>query len=318
MTKALTKKETAIKNVNDVLNTAMDDIKNVIPTFLSPERLTSVFISQCRKNPKLLECDSISLVKAFSDAGEIGLEPDGINAHLIPYGKEVNYMVDYKGMIKLARMSGEIADMTANVVYSNDIFEHEYGTNKHLKHIKFMGKKRGDRICAYSYVKYKDGSEDFRVLTEDEIMHAKQSSKTPKIWNSDPDPMWAKTAVRQHSKFLPKAEALSRASKYVEDTELREITDAENMTTVTEDRKKALTETIKEKQQSNVPAKPEEELSEGDFRSELYAFCAANECEKDIPDVLSDLGYGGIDDITDKEDQAMVLSYFADNFTKGK
>lgn len=316
---ATTKKETAIQKVSDVLATAMEDIKDTIPTYLSPERLTKVFISQCRKNPKLLDCDAISLVKAFTDAGEIGLEPDGINAHLIPYGKEVNYMVDYKGMIRLARLSGEISDMTANVVYSNDTFSHEYGSNKHLTHIKCMKKDRGVKMCAYSYVKYKDGSEDFRVLTEDEIMHAKKSSKTPKIWNSDPDPMWAKTAVRQHSKFLPKMESLDRASKYIEDTELRDITDAENMTTIAEDTKTALVGKIEKKQKTKTPEpKKEETLAEGDFRSELYDFCTKNDCEKDVPDVLTDLGYGSIDDVTDAEDQKMVLKYFVDNFTKEK
>jgi recombination protein RecT len=322
VTKALTKKDKAIQSVSDVLQTAMADIKDTIPTYLSPERLTKVFLSQCRKNPKLLECDAVSLVKAFTDAGEIGLEPDGINAHLIPYGKEVTYMVDYKGMIRLARLSGEIADMTANVVYTGDKFSHEYGSNKHLSHIKCMKKDRGKRMCAYSYVKYKDGSEDFRVLTEDEIMHAKQSSKTAKIWNSDPDPMWAKTAVRQHSKFLPKMESLDRASKYIEDTELREITDAENMTVVTDEKKTALIDKIKEKQnpEAEKPGtdKQEEALADGDFRSTLYDFCLKNDCEKNIPDVLTDLGYNSIDDITDTEDQKMVLGYFKDNFTKEK
>lgn len=300
----------------------MKDIKDTIPTFLSPARLTNVFISQCRKNPKILECDAVSLVKAFSDAAEIGLEPDGINAHLIPYGKEVNYMVDYKGMINLARKSEEISDMTANVVYSKDTFEHEYGSNKHLKHIKCMEKDRGHRICAYSYVKYKDGSEDFRVLTEQEVMHAKKSSKTPKIWNSDPDPMWAKTAVRQHSKFLPKAKELGRASQYIEETELTSITDAENMTIITNDKKAALTEKIKEKQKEKVEEpgtdQKEETLEEGDFRTELYTFCANNDCEKNIPDVLSDMGFETVDDVTDKEDQKMVLNYFKDNFSREK
>ncbi len=320
MTTALTKKDQAIEKVSDVLALAMKDIKDTIPSYLTPERLTKVFISQCRKNPKLLDCEPLSLVKAFADAGEIGLEPDGINAHLIPYGKEVNYMVDYKGMIRLARLSGEISDMTANVVYSNDTFSHEYGSNKHLKHIKCMKKQRGVRMCAYSYVKYKDGSEDFRVLTEDEIMHAKKSSKTPKIWNSDPDPMWAKTAVRQHSKFLPKLESLDRASKYIEDTELRDITDAENMTSITEDTKDNLKEKIKEKtkDKAKLPEPAGETLAEGDFLTEVNTYAKDTECQDKVGDALADMGYTDINDITEPDDQKMFLSYFKENYGKDK
>ncbi len=322
---ALSKRDVAINKVSDVLNTAMNEIKDTIPTFLSPERLTKVFISQCRKNPKLLDCDALSLVKAFNDAGEIGLEPDGINAHLIPYGKEVNYMVDYKGMIRLARLSGEISDMTANVVYSEDIFSHEYGSNKHLKHIKCMKKERGVRMCAYSYVKYKDGSEDFRVLTEDEIMHAKKSSKTPKIWNSDPDPMWAKTAVRQHSKFLPKLESLDRASKYIEDTELREITDADSMTGATNESIGGLKERIQAQKGKELP-QPETEqpektktlaLTKQTFTDKFEDFVKKNGCAEIVSPELASLGFESVGDVTE-DWYEKVLEHFEENFTAFK
>ncbi len=313
MTTALTKAEEKIKKVSDVLMVAGMEIKDTIPNFLTTERLANVFISQCRKTPKLLECDAISLVNAFKDAGDIGLEPDGINAHLIPYGKNVTYMVDYKGMIKLARLSGEIADMTANVVYSEDKFEHEYGSNKHLKHIKTMRKKRGVRVGAYSYVKYKDGSEDFRVLTEDEVMHAKKSSKTGNIWASDPDPMWAKTAVRQHSKFLPKATALQKAVQYAEQTELKDVTIGEVMTDVTTDTKKELKDKIADKQ---IEAPKHETLEEGDFRTDFFKFLRENKCEDRQAEALADLGFESLEDVKDKNEEDMVMTYLKDNFTK--
>jgi recombination protein RecT len=333
MTKAvvLSAKEKKVQSVNDVLTLAMKDIKDVIPSFLSAERLMKVFISQCKKTPKLLDCDALSLVKAFTDAGEIGLEPDGIHAHLIPYGKEVNYMVDYKGMIKLARLSGEIADMTANVVYSNDTFEHEYGSNKHLRHIKTMkkGKDRGVRMCAYSYVKYKDGSEDFRVLTEDEVMHAKKSSKTAAIWDRDPDPMWAKTAVRQHSKFLPRLENLAQASKYVEDTELVEITHNDNMTAMTNNNRSDLVDKIKTQQDKQTTPEPttkveevkdeprkEETLAEGDFKSELLEYADKNGCEGEIPDALAGMGFSTLDDVVEQKFTVEFLKFFTENYPK--
>lgn len=329
MTKALSVKEKKVQTVSDVLSVAMTDIKDVIPTFLSPERLMKVFISQCKKTPKLLDCDATSLVKAFTDAGEIGLEPDGIHAHLIPYGKEVNYMVDYKGMIKLARLSGEIADMTANVVYTEDVFSHEYGSNKHLKHIKCMKKKRGVRMCAYSYVKYKDGSEDFRVLTEEEIMHAKKSSKTAAIWDRDPDPMWAKTAVRQHSKFLPRLENLSQASQYVEATELREITDNDNLTALTNNNKGSLVDKIKEQKDKQLPKpetkeetpetdtpKPDSELADGDFKSEILEYANKNKCEKDFPEALSGMGFASLDEVVEQNFTAEFTKFFTENYPK--
>ena len=240
----------------DMIGKMSNEIKKVIPQHITPERLARTFLTACQKNPKLLQCTSQSLLKAYMDAGEIGLEPDGINAHLIPYGTVCTYMADYKGYIKLARLSGEVSDMTANAVYSNDEFSHEYGSNKHLKHIKTLKKDRGDRIAAYSYVKYKDGSEDFRVLTETEIMNAKKSSKSDNIWRDHPDAMWAKTAIRQHAKFLPRHQALQVAAMADEkiDMELTDIDISDVTALSTENRKDDLKKKIEEKQAKNKTA----------------------------------------------------------------
>jgi recombination protein RecT len=243
MSGTVTKLSEQFTKISDILSSKKNAIQSVIPKHLTSERLTTVFMSACRKNPKLLSCSATSLVKALMDAGEIGLEPDGINAHLIPYGTECNYMVDYKGYIRLARLSDEVADMTANVVYSNDKFEHEYGTNKHLSHIKTLSKDRGSRVAAYSYVKYKDGSEDFRVLTEAEVMNAKKSSKSENIWRDHPDQMWAKTAVRQHAKFLPRHKELQDAAILDERLDLKDI----DISDITEIKTKNNSEVLKEK-----------------------------------------------------------------------
>lgn len=243
MTTEVSKASEQFTKIGDILKSKKDAIQSVLPQHLTSERLTTIFMSACRKNPKLLNCTAGSLVKAFMDAGEIGLEPDGTNAHLIPYGTECTYMVDYKGYIRLARLSDEVSDMTANVVYSNDKFEHEYGSDKHLKHVKTLSKDRGIRVAAYSYVKYKDGSEDFRVLTEAEVLNAKKSSKSENIWKDHTDQMWAKTAVRQHAKFLPRHKELQKAALADERLDLKDI-DISDITEIATEKK---TEILKEK-----------------------------------------------------------------------
>lgn len=250
-----------LNKINDSLVAKTQSMVNLGCDLAVVNRMRTTFMLQCRKVPKLLECSLGSIAQAFTDAGTIGLEPNGIYAHLIPYGKECKYMPDYKGFIKLAKESGEVADMTANVVRKNDMFSHEYGSNKHLNHIKKLGndKDRGVRIAAYCYVKFKDGSEDFRVLTEDEIDRAKKSSKSGNIWKEHTDAMWAKTAVRQHAKFLPSQKKLQLAAQMDEVMDLKE-TDASVVTEIkTEDNTAALKAKIaakkKEKEEANKAGK---------------------------------------------------------------
>lgn len=329
----------ALMKVSNVLNAKMGALVGLGCQTVVAERIKTIFLLQCRKTPKLLKCSVGSLVQAFTDAGTIGLEPDGIHAHLIPYGTECTYMVDYKGYIRLAKESGEIADMTANVVRANDEFEHEYGSNKHLKHIKAFGtdKERGKRIAAYSYVRFKDGSEDFRVLTEDEIMHAKKSSKTNNVWTSDPDPMWAKTAVRQHAKFLPSQKKLQLAADIDERRELREIDISEVAEAATDDNKENLKQKIAEKQKAKAtgetkakkpePEKPkaetkppEQETKEPpaetkDFKTQFNELVNANGIPaENVKKELEDLGYESVDDVKGETDQGIVLQYFRDTF----
>lgn len=327
--------------ISSLLETKMGALVGLGCDSVVAKRIQTIFVLQCRKTPKLLNCSMGSLVQAFTDAGTIGLEPDGIHAHLIPYGTECTYMVDYKGYIRLAKESGEISDMTANVVRENDEFSHEYGSNKHLKHVKAFGmdKERGKRIAAYSYVRFKDGSEDFRVLTEDEIMHAKKSSKTSQVWTSDPDPMWAKTAVRQHAKFLPSQKKLQLAADIDERRELKEIDISEIAEAATDDNKDALKKKIAEKQKVKTrgnPSSPGEEkkpaptprqeaaeatdtkeppVETKDFKTTFNELVNANGIPAEtVKKELKDFGYEDVGDIKGETDQGIVLQYFRDTF----
>lgn len=275
---AESKEVQALTKINNSLIAKTESMVNLGCDLAVVNRMRTTFMLQCRKVPKLLECSLGSIAQAFTDAGTIGLEPNGIYAHLIPYGKECKYMPDYKGFIKLAKESGEVADMTANVVRANDTFSHEYGSDKHLKHIKAPGtdKERGKRVFAYSYVRFKDGSEDFRVLTEDEVMAAKKSSKSGNIWRDHEDAMWSKTAVRQHSKFLPSQKKLQLAAEMDEVMDLKEADITEAVTSKTDDNKEDLKKKIADKQNKKTDMKDGTSpttTSELPFEERIMALC---------------------------------------------
>ncbi len=325
----MSKQNELMLKVSDVLTAKMDSLVGMGCEKVVAERIRTIFMLQCRKTPKLLNCTMGSLIQAFTDAGTIGLEPDGINAHLIPYKDDCTYMVDYKGYIRLAKESGEVADMTANVVRANDEFSHEYGSNKHLKHVKAFGtdEDRGKRIAAYSYVRFKDGSEDFRVLTEDEITHAQKSSKTDKIWKSDPDPMWAKTAVRQHAKFLPSQKKLQMAADIDERRELKDVDISDVTESATENNKDALKKKIAEKQKQSGGKKEEKkeekktekkeppsdvvETRQEEFERNMEEYQKKINSDEKYFAELGELGFSSASEITDEGQQKDIKEYFA-------
>lgn len=195
-------------------------LATTLPRHLDPIRLIRVVLSAMQSQPKLFECTPESVVLSVLRAGAVGIEPDGGvlgQGYLVPFWSNKNrclecqFIPGYRGLVKLARNSGEVADVWAEVVYEKDQFNYELGVNPKLEH------KRNDQVTdagaikyAYAVARFRDGERKFVVMNKREIdtIKARSSSKDkngnlvgPWIdWEAE---MAKKTAVRRLSKLLP-------------------------------------------------------------------------------------------------------------------
>ena len=191
--------------VNQLMTPVMQSqLKMALPKHFTAERFARIVVTQLRKVPKLAQCTQASLWSCILDCAQLGLEPDGRKAHLIPYGDTCTLIVDYKGLVALARRSGEISDIHADIVCRNDKFEYSFGSDGKLEHRPNL-EDRGEVIAAYSFAKLKDGSCSYEVMSVKEIDAIKQRSKakTSGPWITDWNEMAKKTVFRRHSKWLP-------------------------------------------------------------------------------------------------------------------
>lgn len=193
------------KTIRDVLEQQRSQIALALPQVVKIERFMRVALTCINKNPKLLACTQESLLACLMDCAALGIEPDGRRAHLIPYGDKCTLIIDYKGLAELVRRSGEVSDLHADVVCEKDEFDYVFGTGSFLRHRPNIREERGKVICAYSYVKLKDGSESFDVIGLNEIESVRKRSRaaTNGPWVTDFAEMAKKTAFRRHSKWLP-------------------------------------------------------------------------------------------------------------------
>lgn len=180
-------------------------IAQVLPKHITLERLTRISLTTIRTNPKLLECTVPSLLAAVMQSAQLGLEP-GLLGHcyIIPYGKEATFVIGYKGMIDLARRSGNIKSIYAHAVYENDDFDYEYGLNPGLKHKPAMT-NRGQFLGAYAVAHFNDGGYQFEFMPKEEIDIRRKRSKASNSgpWVTDYEEMAKKTVVRHMFKYLP-------------------------------------------------------------------------------------------------------------------
>jgi len=178
-------------------------LARALPKHVAPERFQRIVLTALARNPKLVDCEQVSFFNAVLTASQFGLEPDGRHAHLIPYGKTCQLIIDYKGLVELAYRSGQISFLHADVVCENDVFTFDRGELK--SHLVDYRRPRGVVFAVYAMARFKDGSEKVEVMSRDDVeaVRARSRSKDSGPWVTDWNEMAKKTSFRRLSKWLP-------------------------------------------------------------------------------------------------------------------
>lgn len=237
MSETTTKQELAKapKDMISMLNsdTMQKQFAAALPTHLSPERYCRIATTALRKNPALQKCSQESVFKCLLDLSSVGLEPDGRNAHLIPFKNECTLIIDYKGLVQLVKKSGEVNKIHADVVCEEDHFIFNKG--EVTTHQVDYKKERGEAYAAYAEVTYKDGSTQAVVMSKKDIEGIRARSKAGKSpsspWATDWDEMAKKTVFKRLCKWLnlsPEAQNVLEVSNEEFDMSMRNITPSEN------------------------------------------------------------------------------------------
>lgn len=209
------------EQISYLLNQKKGELAKMLPKTLSIERLLKVAQIAATTTPALAQCDVPSLVGAIGQCAQMGLEPNTVlgHAYLVPFNTKrkdpvtkqerwvnsVQVIIGYKGLIDLARRSGQIVSIAAHEVCENDKFDLVYGLEERLNHTPAMG-ERGELVGFYAVAKLKDGGYSFEFMSAHqvrEIMKGTQSKGAYGPWKDHFIEMGRKTAIRRLAKYLP-------------------------------------------------------------------------------------------------------------------
>jgi recombination protein RecT len=209
----------------------MAQIMKALPRHLTADRLIRIATTELRKNPKLALCTPQSFLGAVIQCAQLGLEPGSALGHvyLVPFkrnfkrGNEwfsemiTTVIVGYRGMIDLARRSGQIESIEAWPVYLGDRFECLLGLEPSLVHApdwENPNRTNPDMLrFVYAVARLKDGGRQFAVMSRAEVemirnrtfdknkTSADDRAKSP--WATDFEQMALKTVIRRLFKHLP-------------------------------------------------------------------------------------------------------------------
>jgi recombination protein RecT len=215
----------------EVLRPQMTD---VLPRTIDADRFARLVVKAVVSNPKLMQCTRTSILTSVMEAAQLGLEPTGTlgSAYLVPYRAtvvvphptnpnatvkqsvlEAKLIPGYRGLIDLARRSGEIDAIEADVVRQRDHFRLVKGTDSRLEHEPFIpdpsappeDRDPGPIVGAYMKATLRGGHEQYEWMSYDQIEGVRRRSRAADDgpWITDYSEMARKTVVRRGSKYLP-------------------------------------------------------------------------------------------------------------------
>lgn len=199
-----------LRTFKDLLGRMKGKVAEAATKYISADRLLALALQAAMKQPKLLQCSTESWILALRECAVLGLEPGMLGeAYLIPYfnkGRmEVQFQIGYKGLIKLAKRSGELRNIAAYAVHERDEFVYEQGTDPRIYHKPTIKGEAGPVIGFYSIAWLKDSEiphMDFMRVEEIERIRMRSKAKDSGPWQTDWEEMGKKTVTKRNVKYL--------------------------------------------------------------------------------------------------------------------
>lgn len=192
-------------------------IEALLPSGVSFESFVRAAATAMAQNPDLEKADQKSVIQALIRCATHGLVPDNREATLTTFrekggGVKAQYIPMVDGVLKRARMSGQIAVIAAKAVFDGDAFD--YWMDEQGEHINYRPtfRGRGDFSLAFAFAKLHSGELIVEVMTTDDVEKVRAASKTGNSeygpWKNWYDRMAVKSALHRLARRLPSASEL--------------------------------------------------------------------------------------------------------------
>ena len=212
-----------------------EDVYSSLPSHVSPARFERNLANALMREPKLLKVDPRIVYREVCKIAALGLvlDPQLGEAYLIAdRHNDVQARIGYRGLIKLARQSGNVEALYAHDICQNDVTRVTLGTDKRLEHAPDFLKPRGPVGAYYAVVRFTDVSSDFEVMTLEEIHAIRDRSDAWKAfkrglikstpWGTDEGEMAKKTVLRRLLKRCPMSPDLADVLAREDEADMRD------------------------------------------------------------------------------------------------
>lgn len=198
---------------------------------MRPEDLIRLALVAASRSPDLAKCSRESILRSLLDAAALGIQPGGLmgRGYLVPRKNRQNGTIEcsfdpgWRGLIDIARRSGQIRRIEAHVVYERDEFTVRRTPLTEIEHVPCELDDPGPVRAAYAAAEFVDGSVQIEIVSRRDIDKIRKMGAGGGPWASWFDEMARKTAVRRLCKFLPYDLKLDEAIRVSDQNDAGEV-----------------------------------------------------------------------------------------------
>lgn len=194
-------------------------VQSVLPDSVKMPTFTRCAAVAMASSKELVNADKDSVIMSLTQCAKDGLVPDNKEAAIVTFNTNVagkgqpkqwvtkaQYMPMIDGVMKRARMSGQISVLSSKAVFSEDQFD--YWMDENGEHINYRPTfKGGEMRLAFAFAKLTTGELIVEVMSKSDVDKVRASSKTGTYgpWKDWYDRMACKVVMHRLAKRLPNA-----------------------------------------------------------------------------------------------------------------
>lgn len=192
------------------LTKSLTEVQDALPEDFNKARFVQNAVALLNDNEQLQKfCNEngTAAVKAgMMKAAYLNLDFMSKEAHLVPFGKQLNFMVDYRGSVKLCKKYSirPVKEIYAKVVREGDEFQEEIVHGEPTINFKPIPFNNKPIIGAFAVCLYQDGGIEYDVMNLDEINSARSKSRASNsmAWKDFYSEMVKKTVLHRLCKHI--------------------------------------------------------------------------------------------------------------------
>lgn len=200
------KNEVAV-SFSEMLTDKLDIVTQALPSDFNKTRFVQNALAVLNDNSNLQKINKAKLMTGLLKGAYLGLDFANKECYLIPYGNDVQFQVDYKGLCKFTKRYSirPIQDIYAKIIREGDSFEETIIDGKPSINFKPLPLNENEIRGVFAVCLFKDGGMQYEVMTTADVNNVRSSysrASNSKAWQNSWDEMAKKTVLRRLCKHI--------------------------------------------------------------------------------------------------------------------